>query len=312
LKRHLFSLKILTLFILPGLMSCSTMFSGERKDFRDRFNDAEEGATTGGRFTEGNWIRETEGNVPMGHLENPSSRIPSQKGKFNEGEKPGLTNGSAEPGVSLASADDFNQNPALAKRMKPGKRSTKDDFLDSSQGDGSLWTSDGQTNYYLTKNKVKTTGDLLTVTADDEFVKMVSLELKRNLTPDEKNFEMNYAENQAAAKLAVGKEAEAAAARAPASADETKKEDAEKKDALAWADIDLGKYIQFKSGDPVMAEVVDRYPNGNYKIRGVKKVRYRNSLRYMNFVGIAKHGDIADDDTISAGKLYEYRLEAMR
>ena len=93
-------------------------------------------------------------------------------------------------------------------------------------------------------------------------------------------------------------------------------EDTEKKDVevpqASWADVDLKKAVEFKAGDTFMGEVVERYPNGNYKIRGVKRVRYRSGYRTVHMTAIAKNSDIADDDTIPAGKLYEYRLEALR
>ena len=76
--------------------------------------------------------------------------------------------------------------------------------------------------------------------------------------------------------------------------------------------MDLTKAIEMKSGDVIMAEIVERYPNGNYKLRGSKKVRYRNGFRYVNILGIVKGTDISEADTIASGKLYEYRLEAVR
>jgi flagellar basal body L-ring protein FlgH len=62
-----------------------------------------------------------------------------------------------------------------------------------------------------------------------------------------------------------------------------------------------------------MAEIVERYPNGNYKIRGTKRVLYKNgSPRLATVVAVAKGTDIGEDDVINSGKLYEYRLEAFR
>jgi flagellar basal body L-ring protein FlgH len=62
-----------------------------------------------------------------------------------------------------------------------------------------------------------------------------------------------------------------------------------------------------------MAEIIERYPNGNYKIRGTKRVLYKNGTpRLVNLVGVVRGSDIAEDDTVPSGKLYEYRLEAVR
>ena len=61
-----------------------------------------------------------------------------------------------------------------------------------------------------------------------------------------------------------------------------------------------------------IAEIVERYPNGNYKVRGSKKVKYRGGSRLITMVGVVKGTDIAEDDTVNSGKLYEYRPEVLR
>ena len=78
-------------------------------------------------------------------------------------------------------------------------------------------------------------------------------------------------------------------------------------------DVDVGKSLAIKPGDTMMAEILDRYPNGNYKIRGTKRILYKGGRpRLVNLVGIARSQDIGEDDVIASGKLYEYRLEAVR
>jgi flagellar basal body L-ring protein FlgH len=81
---------------------------------------------------------------------------------------------------------------------------------------------------------------------------------------------------------------------------------------VSWADVDLRKSMEMKATDPVMMEVVERYPNGNYKLRGLKKVRFHGQTKMMSVVAIAKNSDISTDETINSGKLYEYRIEAVR
>ena len=83
-------------------------------------------------------------------------------------------------------------------------------------------------------------------------------------------------------------------------------------DATA-ADIDVSKSLDLKGGDPIMAEVLERYPNGNYKIRGSKRISYKGGPpRYVTLTAIARGADIGEDDVITSGKLYEYRLESVR
>ncbi len=294
--------------------SCATLLGSMDKDYRDRDQDPSTN-TTGGRFTEGNWLRESDDSFPA-HRENRAVA-------FEPGADPRSTAPRLESaGNGVAFSQQATYMPGGGANGKYAKRATKNDFMDESRGDGSLWNSDGQTNYYLTRNQVKSVGDLLTVSADEDFIKYVSMELKRSLSKDERDFEYEYAKEDQAKKLdalkggAAGKANDPTRTPAAASAGEEGEKKAEPESDLkrdiAWADVDLKKFIDLKNGDPIMAEVVDRFPNGNYKIRGVKKVRFRNSLRYVSFLGVAKHADINDQDTIPAGKLYEYRLEALR
>src|SRR5690606_3487338 len=64
------------------------------------------------------------------------------------------------------------------------------------KADGSLWTSDGQTNYFLTKNRTKSEGDILTIITDEEFVRDVAAEIKRTLSPDERDAELELAQER--------------------------------------------------------------------------------------------------------------------
>jgi len=62
----------------------------------------------------------------------------------------------------------------------------------------------------------------------------------------------------------------------------------------------------------MMGEVVERYPNGNYKIRAAKKVPYRGGQRVMTLVAVAQAKDLDNKDVINAERLYEYTLRAYK
>jgi len=71
--------------------------------------------------------------------------------------------------------------------------------------------------------------------------------------------------------------------------------------------------MDIKESDTMMAEIVERYPNGKLQDPRSKKVPYKGGRhRMLSLVGIARGSDIGDDDVINSGKLYEYRLEAFR
>jgi len=310
------------------LCGCSQLLNGLRRDFSE--DEYDSGPTTGGRFAEG------------GALTNSYyDRYPSEQGGGDRNAPTANQLGGSASWMddeqeerarrfSMRTGDDGapsyanrpTMTPSQKKLYKNGMRATRADFIDDAKDDGSLWTSDGQTNYYLTKNKVRTVGDILTITADETMVGDVAAELKRTLTPEERDEEMEIAQERLKRK-ALGMPDDPAggdqvansassASRSPATEKATDKEKDVEVPNATWADVDLKKAIEFKAGDAVMAEVVERYPNGNYKIRGVKRVRYRGGYRMVNVTAIAKNADITDEETIPAGKLYEYRLEALR
>ena len=323
-KRSVF-IAISLLFTFTG---CASLFGNLRPDFDDGYGQE---PTTGGRFSEGGQLSNgyySDGRDPAS--ENQSGKMGGQGSWMNDENdnrarqfntrSPNNMNGDER----LAYSNSPSVNSAQKRLYKNGERATKSDFIDDAKNDGSLWTSDGQTNYYLTKNRVHTVGDILTITADENLVRDMSNELKRTLTPEERDLEMAYTQESMRRKAmglpdltpgapAAGGDQVASTA---ASADRAPASQLEKKDVeipqASWADVDLKKAIEFKAGDAFMGEVIERYPNGNYKVKGVKRVRYRNGYRMIHMTAIAKNADIAEDDTIPAGKLYEYRLEALR
>jgi flagellar basal body L-ring protein FlgH len=215
---------------------------------------------------------------------------------------------------------------------KNGNRATRADFIDESPNEGSLWASDGQTNYYFTKNKIRGVGDIISINIEDPMIRDFGLEIRHTLNERERDVEMTLAEERAKARAAGGgagsnnaagangqktdavASSAASPTRSPASGqsanDATANAEAPK---VLPSDVDVSKSLEIKPGETMMAEIIERYPNGNYKIRGTKRVNYKNGTpRLVNLVGVVKGSDIAEDDTVPSGKLYEYRLEAIR
>lgn len=199
---------------------------------------------------------------------------------------------------------------------KRGNRATVDDFVNDSQNEGSLWASGDQTNYYFTRNKLRGPGDIITVVLDDQIIRDVAYEVKRGLTQQEREVEM-FSASQSQRKVASND------TKSPSSsgggAETEKKSDASKSSsedarsgATRFADLDISPQLGVKNGDLMMAEVLERFPNGNYKLRAVKRIPYRGSYRMVNFLGIARAADIDASDQIPAGKFYEYRVKVTR
>ena len=194
-----------------------------------------------------------------------------------------------------------------------GDRATRADFQDNTPNDGSLWANENDSNYFFTKGKVRTNGDIISVKLEDPMIKQFAEEIKKSLTPAEQEVEMAiYRRNDAAAK----DDADLKAYRNVAS-DDLKTSDANDvktrmEKAVRWSQVDLTKVIGFTPNEELRAEIIDRYANGNFKIRAVKRVLYRGSSKLVSMVGVAPANDFDDKDLIASGKLYEYKIKVAR
>lgn len=320
------------LFALSGLTGCSQLMGGLRPDLNDEFKYESE-PTKGGRMSEASLLDDGRARGPdseesIAHREHRGTSV-GRLGGQGSWVQPGDEERESMRRPQHDSEDEeqpkLAARPTLQKKYKSGNRATRADFVDDARDDGSLWTSEGQTNYFLTKNQIKSEGDLVTVITDEEFIKDIAGEIKRTLSPNEREAEIEIAQERLRRKtMGLPEEGsagavsgdqvastQAAANRAPASDSKGEKKDVDVP-TVAWADVDLRKSIEFKATDPVMMEVAERYPNGNYKLRGLKRVRFHGQTKMMSVTAIAKNSDISTDETINAGKLYEYRIEAVR
>lgn len=327
-------------FLILATLSCTgcgSMLNHLRRDLDEPEYDPE--PTFGGRWSERSFLRADRG--PAGE-ESADSGKGGRAGSWarpdsRRGARGGNADLEAAGRDSLDSPDSedavrFSRNPDVAppvvRQYKNGPRATRADFLDESASEGSLWASDGQTNYYFTKNKIRTAGDIIQVTIEDQLFRDAALEIRRTLSPREREAEMDLAQERLRKKAiglaepdsAKGAQASAAAdagsSRAPAGqeGDGSKQEKKEPEIPRAtYADIDVARSIELKTGDVMMAEIIERYPNGNYKIRGTKRVVYKTGApRLLTLTGIVRGSDISEEEVLASGKLYEYRLEALR
>lgn len=385
-------IRIAFLLVLTA-SSCSQLMGRLRQDLNDmpepRAAEVPNEPTYGGRWSERGTLMNEDGTVASGYYgdrneyPNHSERAPASVAS-SQGE---TTGGWMDADAQEANRrDQFREMPMASqvptvkpteKRIyKNGDRATRADFMDDDQKSGSLWASDGQTNYFFTKNKVRGPGDIVTLNLEAPIASDLVQEAKRALSPAEMAAELatiqeginakylpliqkaeadleakRLAEKQkkdggntdavassAAAPAPAAPAADGAAARdiaaqapqasqsallanelgaiLPPGARTTRLVVGEKDYIVPRADpsaVDLTSALEIKAGDTAMTEIVERFPNGNYKIRGIKKVNYKNGApRYMQITGIVKAADISEEDTTTSGKLYEYRLESIR
>lgn len=317
----------LLLLAALGLSGCSGKWMGGlRRDFDDDAY-ASRGPTVGGVWTERGLLSEDMEEEPLperservGHSDRaPASTGWNQSGSWvNEDQYHAARRDSRRAPLSMSESLD---EPIRQKPYKNGRRATRADFVDENSNESSLWASDGQTNYFFTKNKVRSTGDILSVTIEAELLRDMGVEIARNLSEEDRETELELAQERLRQQAqGAGTDQVQSTAAAPGRTEGegynsqpagNKKDEAEVRRATV-ADIDLSRSLGIKAGDTIMAEIVERFQNGNYKIRGIKKVPYRNGTRTVSLVAIVRGPDISDEDVIPSGKLYEYRLDATR
>jgi flagellar basal body L-ring protein FlgH len=320
-----------------ALVGCGSFMGNLRRDFDD--SEPASSPTVGGSWSERGFLSDGAPEGPdrysvVGHSErNPASDSASQgegdswisperaEANARDQYRYNYQNDDGSDGVTMSNTP--NLSPPVKRQYKNGMRATRADFIDDSSNEGSLWGSDGQTNYYFTKNKVRGLGDIVTVSIEQGLYKDISAEVKRTLTPKERDYEIQLAQARLNAQAAGLPDPDAPSKQAGSTDQVTTSQSAPApnpsaspaatptaRDATA-ADIDVTRSLDFKQGDTIMAEITDRYPNGNYKIRGTKRIQYKGGPpRLITLVGVARGQDFSEDDVIPSGKLYEYRIEA--
>ncbi len=313
---------VLLVIVLFSGVSCSKFLGSLRKDLDDTPPRYE--PTVGGVWPEGGMLEDPY--AAVGHVErSPAGMVPSGAGGPQSWVSGDQLDANRRDQVRPSYGQNPNMPPATKRLYQEGARATRADFVDSSSNEGSLWASNGQTNYFFIKNKIKGVGDIITITVEDRLVSDVALEIKKTLDQKEVESEIKDAQDRlnAAAAPKGGKPAPkkeepsalagvdvAAASKEPASAKEEEKEP-EVREAN-YNDIEVGKNLDIKAGEIMMGEIIERYPNGNYKVRATKRVPYRGGMRLVQLLGIAKSTDINEQDVIGSSKLYEYRIAAFK
>ena len=318
-------------FALLGTLSlnsgCAQVLSTLRRDLENDDAFAESEPTVGGRWAGSGMLARdnSERNPASGSPgSKPDSRSWISPNRADANRRDAARNTENEEEEAGPNSDrNPTVEPSVRRQYKNGMRATRSDFLDESQNEGSLWASDGQTNYYFTKNKIRGVGDIISITVENDLLRDIATESKRTLSPREREYELLAAQERLRLKAAgiTGDEKKDAVAsssaapyRAPAGVAPagTEKPAADIPEAT-YADVDVGKSLEIKQSDVMMGEIIERYPNGNYKVRATKRVPYKGGTpRFVSLIGVVKGSDISEEDVVSSGKLYEYRVEANR
>jgi flagellar basal body L-ring protein FlgH len=230
-------------------------------------------------------------------------------GTQEEGEVPGALDPTNPQVRDQIEGNRGRLNPSQAR----GDRAIRSDFYDNSPKDGSLWAGENDANYFFTKGKVRSLGDIISIKMEEPIIRQLAEEIKKSLTPAEQEVEMAlYLKNNDGAK--DDKDIQAYRKLASEELKTSEAEDVKNKmeKAVRWSQVDLSKALGLTPNEELRAEVIDRYQNGNYKIRAVKRVMYRGSSKLMSVVAVAPANDFDEKDVINSGKLYEHKIRIAR
>lgn len=180
------------------------------------------------------------------------------------------------------------------ERAKSGRVTKKDFYSESARNENSLWSEDGQNNYLFSQNKLKVPGDLLTVFIEDELRRDMVGEVKLLLPPEYRNEDIEVpglTKDKAAGPAGPGAAPAAPAAQAGANG----------QNGQAQKELD--------PSDMMTAEVLERFPNGNLRIRGIKRIPFRTQTRNLEVLAIVKSSDIDEKDVVKSSRFFEHRVE---
>lgn len=160
-------------------------------------------------------------------------------------------------------------------------------WAESVKNENSLWNGEGQSNHLFAQNKLKMPGDLVTISIEDALRKDMVNSVRKLLPPEHRDADIRV---PGLTKDTTADQRAPAGAQTPAAP------------AAAASTYD----------DLLTAEVLERYPNGNVRIRGIKRVPFKRQVRNIEVLAIVRGADIDEADTVKSSKFFEHRVELYR
>jgi hypothetical protein len=171
-------------------------------------------------------------------------------------------------------------------RAKQMRVTAKDFMAENTKNENSLWLEDGQSNYFFARNKLKMPGDLVTVIIEDTLRKDMVDSVKKLLPPEYRDQEIRVPglTKDTAATTPTPAPSPGADAAPP----------------------------ELSANDMLTAEVLERFPNGNVRLRGIKRVPFKRQVRNIEVLAIVKGNEITEQDTVKSSKFFDQRVELYR
>ncbi|MBC7370018.1 MAG: flagellar basal body L-ring protein FlgH [Bdellovibrionaceae bacterium] len=219
-------------------------------------------------------------------------------------------NGPKEKAVVTEDSDGqsirYSENPQMSvpsnRQYKRMTRSRMEDESDLGSQAGSMWVMEGQGAYLFAQNKARREGDVMNVKLDGPSLKQVETKvgvIKKLLKQleDQQQAELN---NGLAAAGTDGSRAPASATTAAAAAAPTAAPTEVKKDEKE----DMSGIQQ------VTTKIVERLPDGNYRVRGAQPFMIGKREYKVIAAGIVRPEDF-NDEGVSSSKLIDPQFDVV-
>lgn len=185
----------------------------------------------------------------------------------------------------------------------PRRRYSRADFIDNSNGDSSLWNSQGQGNFYFARNSRFESGDLVVVTVDRALRREIQYALWKSLPAEQRRIRRKPSSVDDAkkdAKTVAG--AAAAAGVGNKEADEKLAAEEAAKSSLGAGDKDI---------DLIRMEIMENLGNGLVRLQGQKRVIYRGRPKFVEVSGLVRGKDIDDQARVNSKTFLDMRSRAV-
>lgn len=204
--------------------------------------------------------------------------------------------------VSAKFSDNPNMIPPTARQYRRMTKSQMEDESELHSQAGSMWNSEGQGAYLFTQNKTRREGDLLNVKLEGPGQKQVETKvgvIKKLLKQlEDQEAEKNatiesggLASNQDPKTTQDGRAPASSAASAPVKVEKEEKDEP----------VDIG---------PIPARIVERSPDGNYRVKGAQPFMIGKREYKVILTGIIRPEDF-NDEGVGSNKVIDPQYDVV-
>jgi len=202
---------------------------------------------------------------------------------------------------SLEDSSPIGGGGAGASAAPEFRRVTRQDFIDSSPGENSLWDDQGQSNYLFSHNRERQPGDLVSADVEKELKREIQYQLWMTLPPEQRRVKRVPASTTAK----EGEEAKPVAAAPDKPTDEKNRDAAEE---AAKTNLASGG----KEDDLIRMEVAESLGNGLVRVVGQKRVIYRGVARVVEVMALVNGKDVDDNNRVKSSAFLDMKTQVIQ